>query len=72
MILSDFWEEKTIIRFVLNVDGEITESYFIYKPLVNKVIGNREDSSTRFYDLEGEAPTSGRPPRPQQNFTDQE
>ena len=64
--LSDYWEEKTIIRFVLNVDGEITESYFIYKPLVEKVIGNRESSSTRFYDLEGEAPTSGRPPMPQQ------
>ena len=35
--LSDFWEEKTIIRFVLDVDGEVTESFFIYKPLVEKV-----------------------------------
>ena len=43
--LSDFWEEKTIIRFVLDVDGEITESFFIYKPLVEKVVGVREDSS---------------------------
>ena len=38
--LSDHWEEKTIIRFVLDVDGEITESFFIYKPLVDKVIGD--------------------------------
>ena len=35
--LTDHWEEKTIIRFVLDVDGEITESFFIYKPLVEKV-----------------------------------
>jgi hypothetical protein len=37
--LSKLWEEKTIIRFVLDVDGEIAESFFIYKPLVEKVIG---------------------------------
>ena len=37
VILSEKWEEKTIIRFVLDVDGEITESFFIYKPLVEKV-----------------------------------
>ena len=43
--LTDAWEEKTIIRFVLDVDGEITESFFIYKPLVEKVVGVREDSS---------------------------
>ena len=42
--LSDFWEEKTIIRFVLDVDGEVTESFFIYKPLVDKVIGERHES----------------------------
>ena len=42
--LSDFWEEKTIIRFVLDVDGEITESFFIYKSLVEKVIGPREEA----------------------------
>jgi len=42
--LTDTWEEKTIIRFVLDVDGEITESFFIYKPLVEKVIGNRKVS----------------------------
>ena len=63
--LSDHWEEKTIIRFVLDVDGEITESFFIFKPLVNKIIGIREDSS--FYGLEGTAA------RPRQNEnTDQE
>ena len=42
MILTDYWEEKTIIRFVLDVDGEVTESYFIYKPLVENIIGKRE------------------------------
>ena len=41
VILSEKWEEKTIIRFVLDVDGEIIESFFIFKPLVDKVIGNR-------------------------------
>ena len=32
--LGAFWQEETIIRFVLDVDGEVTESYFIHKPLV--------------------------------------
>jgi len=40
--LSYDWEEKTIIRFVLNVDGEVTESFFIYKPLVEKIIGKND------------------------------
>ena len=44
VILSEKWEEKTIIRFVLDVDGEVTESFFIYKPLVDKVIGERHES----------------------------
>ena len=44
--LSHFWEEKTIIRFVLDVDGEVTESFFIYKPLVEKIIGKRERSES--------------------------
>ena len=44
--LSDYWEEKTVIRFMLDVDGEITESFFMYKPLVEQVIGKREDSHT--------------------------
>ena len=49
--LADYWEEKTVIRFVLDTDGEIEESFFIYKPLVEKVIGKREDShSTGLYD----------------------
>ena len=42
VVLSEFWEEKTIIRFILDVDGEVTESFFIYKPLVEKIIGTRE------------------------------
>jgi len=53
--LSYFWEEKTIIRFVLNVDGEIEESFFIYKPLVEKVIGKREASHSA--GLSGQRPT---------------
>ena len=49
MTLTDYWEEKTIIRFVLDVDGEVTESFFIYKPLVENIIGRRENSeSTQF------------------------
>ena len=44
--LTNYWEEKTIIRFVLNVDGEVTESFFIYKPLVGKIIGHREAAMT--------------------------
>jgi len=47
--LSNYWEEKTIIRFVLDVDGEVTESFFIYKPSVENIIGRRESSeSTQF------------------------
>ena len=49
--LTDYWEEKTVIRFVLDTDGEIEESFFIYKPLVEKIIGKREDShSTGLYE----------------------
>ena len=46
VILTDYWEEKTIIRFVLDVDGEVTESFFIYKPLVENIIGRRESSGS--------------------------
>ena len=42
--LTNFWEEKTIIRFVLDVDGEVRESYFIYKPLVDKVLGSKQEA----------------------------
>ena len=38
VVLSAKWEEKTIIRFTLNVDGEITDTRFLYKPLVSKAI----------------------------------
>ena len=65
--LSELWEEKTIIRFVLDVDGEITESFFIYKPLVEKIVGDREDSLSLFYGPEGAVPM----PQQHQN-TDQE
>ena len=75
VVLSELWEEKTIIRFVLDVDGEITESYFIYKPLVEKVIGNREDSAMPS-DSEGIWGHMARPPGadgpPNTQKTDQE
>jgi len=48
--LSDHWEEKTVIRFVLDVDGEITESFFIHKPLVEKVIGKKEEAMIGIWD----------------------
>ena len=44
VVLTNFWEEKTVIRFVLDVDGEVTESYFIYKPLVDKVLGSKQEA----------------------------
>ncbi len=58
--LTDYWEEKTVIRFVLDVDGEITESFFMYKPLVEQVIGKREDSNTTgLYDHQPPTSSSG-------------
>ena len=44
VVLTNFWEEKTVIRFVLDVDGEVTESYFIYKALVDKVLGSKQEA----------------------------
>lgn len=38
VILSQKWEEKTIIRFTLDIDGEILDTRFLYKPLVRKAI----------------------------------
>ena len=40
--LEYFWQEKTIIRFILDVDGEVIESYFLHKPLIEKIIGRKE------------------------------
>ena len=58
--LTNYWEEKTVIRFVLDVDGEITESFFMYKPLVEQVIGKREDSNTTgLYDHQPPTSSSG-------------
>ena len=74
--LIDAWEEKTIIRFVLDVNGEITESFFIYKPLVNKILEDRDLDGTRFHRSESATPrTSGNvlyPTSPQPQNTDQE
>ena len=53
MTLSDFWEEKTIIRFVLDVDGEITESYFIHKPLVEEIIGRKQETLMGIWEQRG-------------------
>ena len=61
--LTNYWEEKTVIRFILDTDGEIEESFFIYKPLVEKIIGKREAShSTGLYERQpsgGPAGTAG-------------
>ena len=37
-ILSVKWEEKTIIRFTLDPDGEVIDTRFLYMPLVSKSI----------------------------------
>ena len=63
--LSDFWEEKTIIRFVLDVDGEVTESYFIYKPLVENIIGKRERAEAGHHSYQ---PPNRPAPRPDTLF----
>ena len=73
--LSDFWEEKTIIRFVLDVDGEITESFFIYKSLVEKVIGPREEAISGMLEyrppagpaVQDQHPFGGAPEQPGRN-----
>ena len=58
--LTNYWEEKTVMRFVLDIDGEITESFFIYKPLIEQVIGKREDSNTTgLYDHQPPTSSSG-------------
>ena len=51
--LSNYWEEKTIIRFVLDVDGEITESYFIHKPLVEEIIGRKQETLMGIWEQRG-------------------
>jgi hypothetical protein len=56
--LKEFWEEKTIIRFVLDVDGEVTESYFLHKPLVVKVIGQREEALMGHWEQQPPGPTA--------------
>jgi len=45
-ILKVKWEEKTIIRFTLNQDGEVIDTRFLYMPLVSKSIGSVVSSST--------------------------
>jgi hypothetical protein len=40
-ILSVKWEEKTIIRFTLNPDGEVIDTRFLYMPLVSKSIATQ-------------------------------
>jgi len=60
----------------LDVNGEITESFFIYKPLVNKILEDRDLDGTRFHRSESATPrTSGNvlyPTSPQPQNTDQE
>ena len=67
MTLTDYWEEKTIIRFVLNVDGEITESFFIYKSLVDNILGKRDRAEAGHHSHQ---PPSRPGPRPEPLFGD--
>ena len=59
--LTNFWEEKTIIRFVLDVDGEVTESYFIHKPLVDKVLGSKQEALIGQWEQQPPPPTPAPP-----------
>jgi len=43
LILEGQWQEKTAIRFVLNRDGEVKSTSFIYFPLVKRQI--RQDAT---------------------------
>jgi len=73
--LSKLWEEKTIIRFVLDVDGEIAESFFIYKPLVEKVIGAKVkvEATTGIWEQQRLNSFSVEPEQPRSNpHTDKE
>ena len=49
MILDKQWEEKTVIRFVLNRDGEVVDTSFLYYPLVKKKIAQQQSSSLPGY-----------------------
>jgi hypothetical protein len=44
MILDKQWEEKTVIRFVLNRDGEVVDTNFLYYPLVKKKIAMQQSN----------------------------
>jgi hypothetical protein len=44
-ILSVKWEEKTIVRFTLNPDGEVIDTRFLYMPLVSKSIGSQTSAT---------------------------
>ena len=48
-VLKVKWEEVTIIRFILDPDGEVVDTNFLYKPLVRKAIGagNQIDNSSQ-------------------------
>jgi hypothetical protein len=70
MTLTDYWEEKTIIRFVLNVDGEITESFFIYKSLVDNILGKRDRAEAGHHSHQPPSTPSTPAPRPEPLFGD--
>jgi hypothetical protein len=57
-ILSVKWEEKTIIRFTLDPDGEVIDTRFLYMPLVGKSIRQRQSEAAGATSSAGDAAAS--------------
>ena len=60
-ILRVKWEEKTIVRFTLNPDGEVIDTRLIYKPLVKKSIASSQlldDRRSEFGQSSGSHPSN--------------
>ncbi len=55
VILKTQWEEQTVIRFVLDRDGEVKSTNFLYYPLVRKKIAQQQSNFTP-QDLPGMSP----------------
>ena len=55
VILKTQWEEQTVIRFVLDRDGEVKSTNFLYYPLVRKKIAQQQ-SNFAPQDLPGLSP----------------
>lgn len=57
-MLSVKWEEKTIIRFTLDPDGEVIDTRFLYMPLVGKSIRQRQSEAAGATSSAGDAAAS--------------